>query len=298
MTELGETPWVDRAFERYWDRIAAAAPDARWVPQREAREGRRKWRVVEHGCGHYGCVLPTNDEGLVVKLSSDPTEAVFVAAALSFGEQPDGLVRYHKVVGIPPDEMTHRDRPLFVIWREEAFDVGAITKGLEERFPGNPDRVRYERSAMEKLLGYLTSFKAMAAQAREQLRRSKTAESRFQLVEEAKDLQRWAWDIVAELDLDNPSNVPSIGRYKGAERLAVCFRYFSAVTEMMENEYGSSEVGGAFSFYFDRGILLADVHGGNVGRVPRVGFSPVITDPGHAVALEERWTKVRVPLLP
>ena len=60
---------------------------------------------------------------------------------------------------------------------------------------------------------------------------------------------------------------------------------------MMENENGTAyRIGQAFSYFFDHGILLADVHYNNLGKIhPRsddfdqTELYWAITDPGHAV---------------
>jgi hypothetical protein len=46
------------------------------------------------GCGVYGCVMPTSDVRVVFKITSDPDEAGFVAAALGEPDQPPGVVAY------------------------------------------------------------------------------------------------------------------------------------------------------------------------------------------------------------
>lgn len=81
---LASTPWVDRAANSVWSRIVAASPKPAWVPLHTTSRG--KVKVEELGCGHYGCVMPTDDPEVVCKITSDATEAVFIAAAMTLGE--------------------------------------------------------------------------------------------------------------------------------------------------------------------------------------------------------------------
>jgi hypothetical protein len=69
------------------------------------------------------------------------------------------------------------------------------------------------------------------------------------------------------------------------------------MTELMQNTDGSDLIGSALRYYLEQGLLLADVHANNVGKVERTS-GWVITDPGHAVPLEQRWAVVNVPGLP
>ena len=88
-----------------------------------------------------------------------------------------------------------------------------------------------------------------------------------------------------------------LGPLRGAMRLAMALRLCELIAELMQNTDGSDLLGDALGHYLDKGILLADVHGHNVGKVERTpGW--VITDPGHAVGLEARWDAVTVPRLP
>jgi len=107
-------------------------------------------------------------------------------------------------------------------------------------------------------------------------------------------LEDWAWDNITLEDAQGVAGwaheftFSAINNYKGAYRLAASWRACAIIAEMMENTYLSDLVGGAFSFYMERGFLLADVHAGNVGRVDREDYGPgiwVITDPGHVVVL-------------
>jgi len=70
------------------------------------KRGRRTFK--EFGCGHYGCVFPTTVDNMVFKLTSDASEAAFVATALKLPDWPDGMIRYHRIVELSGEK--HRRR--------------------------------------------------------------------------------------------------------------------------------------------------------------------------------------------
>jgi hypothetical protein len=294
MSFLAATPWVDRTASSVWSRIVAASPKPEWVPKHTTKRG-GKVTVEEFGCGHYGCVMPTSDDAVVCKITSDATEAVFVAAAmrLGFGEETEGIVRYHGVYELPGE---HRGRKTFVIWREAATVVGL--SGWDVGVPAA--RRDYEQGRVASLARYLILFKDFAAAARDSLKRSADP---FALLAEAKRYEDAAWDYVSGIDLDRvqgsvAARVLGGGTgLKGAHRIAVALRACDTIAELMQNTDGCDLIGSALRYYLGEGILLADVHGSNVGKVERTS-GWVITDPGHAVGLEERWRGVSVPVLP
>ena len=292
MRDLGKTPWVDRSLKTVWERVVAAAPKPEWVPRLLAG---RKFSLEEYGCGKYGCVFPTSDPDVVAKLTSDPTEAFFVGAALSIGDWPEGIVRYHAIYRIPGDE--HRGRPVFVLWREEASEVGKVA---ERTFWGSPRELPpnelYEFQAKARLGRNLANFLQDAAIVRDTLKR---AADPFAMVEEARAprYSEWAWRYVA--DAWESARPIAVATFRGAQKVALLLTRLERLATEMENEYLSDQIGSAFSFYLQNDLLLADVHTGNIGLVEgRVGKSPVITDPGHAVPLSRRWETVQVPVLP
>lgn len=332
MTDLAKTPWVDRTANAVWSRIVAASPKPAWVPKHTTSRG--KVTVEEFGCGHYGCVMPTDDPEVVCKITSDATEAVFVAAALGlgFGEETEGIVRYFGVYELArstaaeerqrllkkaeqfeqkkffdegrelrrraaeiPDVSTpieHRGRRTFVLWRESAESVG-----LPPHW-GNPRS--YDEQRIDNLHRYLGLFKDFAAAARDSLKRSDDPDA---LIAEAKRHEDAAWDYVSGIDFDRV--IGSVAQrvlgggagLKGPHRIAVALRACDVIAELMQNTDGCDLIGSALRYYLEQGILLADVHTQNVGKVERTS-GWVITDPGHAVGLEARWRTVSVPELP
>lgn len=281
MSDLAKTPWIDRTATALWSRIVAASPRPQWVPQQAASRG-SKIHVEELGCGHYGCVMPTEDPEVVCKITSDVTEATFVVAAATLkDEPPEGIVRYHGIYQLPEK---HRGRDTFILWREAALSVGL------------PDF--YSRDFRAKNLATaLYDFKTLANLARETLKASSKREA---LLEEARKSEDRAWDICGDFAPRSefgPEGEKLAKRFKGSLRLAVALRLCDMRTEIMENTEGCDMVGGTLRYYLQEGILLADVHTGNVGTVERTS-GWVITDPGHAVGLQTRWDNMKVRALP
>jgi hypothetical protein len=258
-------PWVDRALKDSWGIIKAVdlPPPAEF----------------ELGCGHYGCVFSTLDSEIVVKITSDESEAEFVKMAEPLG-WPSGMVKYYKITQL---EGTYRNREIFALWREAAFNVGDC---CPYRKPKDLEDWDYrERKQFEIRL---LQFREAASIVRDSIRRSKNP---VKLFKEAKKQEEWAWDYVDSAELINASLTATVRRLKfqvGAARVAVALRACALFAELMEHEHLASEVGQALGFYLEHKMLLADVHLGNVGQVDRGdGYAPwVITDPGHLVVLD------------
>ena len=84
--------------------------------------------IVEYGCGHYGCVFPTLDPNVVLKVTEDDTEAEF-AAHLSTTIAVPICTTYYDVIEVPRDQVKH---PTFLLWREAASHVGGIEEMVDD----------------------------------------------------------------------------------------------------------------------------------------------------------------------
>jgi hypothetical protein len=249
-------PWSDRLLAANWADLVAEVKAQALLPIRQGRkiEG-------ELGHGHYGVVYRTATPGIVMKISSDPTELSFVKKAMAIGEWPDGIVHYKAVLEIPG---SYRRRPVFVVWREEAFDFNAL------------DRTHYAFREFEKLHEiYLTAARFVNTE----WRKGSAA------VATAKEGWAWAWDNINLEDFEAGRRGAEWRRY-GVRRVGVALRCCELAFELMEHTAYGYTVGAALSFYLERGMLLADVHRNNIGWVSREGYKErvmVITDPGHLV---------------
>jgi hypothetical protein len=103
---------VDHVLRLARGYLAEAPPE--WAPIDKADN--------EYGCGVYGCVIPTHDRNIVLKLTTDDTEAEF-ASGLANKLVAPVCVKYHRVV---ETSITHNARQVFLLWRDVAFDVGDI----------------------------------------------------------------------------------------------------------------------------------------------------------------------------
>lgn len=259
-------------MSQHWDQLLAHFGREAWMPREAAGSKPGKRKLDAFGCGHYGCVMPTQGEGLVCKVSSDPSEAMFIEAALKLGEWPDGIVRYHALLRL---DDSHLKRPVFVTWREEAYGLGQM------------DSTHYAYGEFAK---YHRVYLNTARMVREMVTKPAWPE---QLTKALPLLDTWAWREVTVEDgmRRQPGYTAPIERYRGPQRLAAALRVCELCFEMMESTAYAYTVGQALKFYFDHGILLADVHTNNIGRVRREDYTDdiyAITDPGHAVFLTAR----------
>lgn len=124
---VANPPWVTQALADAWETITAKVRP-QWLPRLEdvhAKRGHVSADLAELGCGAYGCVLPTLDAGVVLKVTTDETEAEF-AAYLSKDLIRPFVTVYRTVMSIPAK---HEGRRIYLLWREEANDVGGIRAG-------------------------------------------------------------------------------------------------------------------------------------------------------------------------
>ena len=267
--------WIDTALTQNWPVLAASA-----TPPVTTQVGKRSKRqhADELGCGHYGCVLRTNDPAVVLKITSDPTEAAFVMLLLKKNIQEDGIVHYRsatKMSGL------RRGRELFAIWRESAYEVGSalrVTRDTDE----------YLRQMLNNLANRLMSFRKYASAVRELLKKRKDP-----------------WQIVDYAFNALQNGAPEHGRVELAgrrgesvtfnplglnvkQRVSGLLKACETEAQMMANEAEGYLVGQALENMLSEGILLADVHEGNIGLVDRPDHTRaiVITDPGHAIFLK------------
>lgn len=277
------TPFADKALRENWGLILDRVGPARMPRPVPAATKRAKATYQEYGCGYYGCVFPTGTPGLVLKVTSDPTEVAFVTAAGQIGEWPAGIVRYYDLMAVP--DGSYRGRAVYLLWREEAQHIGKwdtwnVVRGDD-----------YLMRARQVVFTRLKEFKGLANEVRNAIVR---ARDRAQLLAAAQDARDWAWDFVELDDVEmRPSDWQGRGSRRllslqGARRVAAYRRGCEMITEMMANEAEGVELGDALGFYLEHDILLADVHANNVGEVTRDSHTRpflAITDPGHAVFL-------------
>jgi hypothetical protein len=278
--------WVDKALRDNWSKLQTMVGEkwmpipsvehdrvmghyTGWIPSSGAQAGKKMW---EYGSGHYGSVLPTRDPQVVLKVTSDPAEAQFVAYASSIGSFPEGLVKYFRIVELPG---SFRSRSIFAIWREAAHHVGLYVYGNQV-----PELLNVDKRTATEGREYLRRFKDTGHEVFMWLKKHPGSLAQIQQSAETVD-----YDDVSEFVTQGKISP----RFRGAQKIALFYAALEPMTEWMYNTDDITYVGQALGFYLERGVLLADVHANNVGLVDRPGFNgpiAVITDPGHAVFLK------------
>jgi hypothetical protein len=87
-----------------------------WLPINGGSE-----QFTELGCGHYGCVLPTSDPNVVLKVTTDDTEAEF--SELAYTLVAPICVTYHRTIHL---DTKHQNRNVYLLWRDAAHNVGKL----------------------------------------------------------------------------------------------------------------------------------------------------------------------------
>lgn len=122
--------WVTKTLATTFETMEHGIP-AKWLPRQDAvgaRGARLTSQVNELGCGSYGCALPTLDPNVVLKITTDQTEAEF-AEKLSKTLVVPIVVRYEAVM---TTEMKHQGLPITLLWREEAKNIGELDGKSED----------------------------------------------------------------------------------------------------------------------------------------------------------------------
>lgn len=252
------------------------------------------------GCGHYGCVFGTAYSNVVFKITTDINEAMLTAYLTNLKHQPEGIVKYLSIYELP---VTHRKRPVYILWREEAFNVG---KTPDNYMISDNMKRTYDGQIAREFTNRMFSFQAAAGEARRILRNAKDQtktlkdSSRYDAwARENYSSDEYATNNIFSLDRDNGKLVERTLRiFNGPRRLSLALNICRFQAEMIANTEFGYEVGKALETLLEDGILLADVHMGNIGSVHREdNFGlVVITDPGHAVDLAGNLT-VKPPML-
>jgi len=131
-------PWLTKAVAGSFEDLEGKVKPA-WLPRLEdvkPARGGLAGKLHELGCGAYGCVLPTLDPKVVLKATTDVTEAQF-AETLARDLVVPVTVAYHQVTSLPAKR---NGRRIYLLWREEAKDVG----GLKSRAAVDAINIQHE----------------------------------------------------------------------------------------------------------------------------------------------------------
>ncbi len=290
--------WVDKILRERFERISRVIRPE-WLP---VSIGKRSLKFKEYGCGHYGCVMPTSDEDVVFKITTDASEAAFVCANRELaksGDLPDGMIEYYDIYELPD---TFKRRRVFCVTRHSAENVGDVFKVVKER--ARDFEVDFIKKESDRFFRMLYEFKRYSGWIRQKF---STTRNVYNFIQQIKRYKNHAFSFYERARNDGLT----VWRYsfgmraeqirdsflKCAVYLLVCSEIASAMTA---NQFGE-RVGVALGEYLSEYILLADVHQDNIGEIYDRDAEMryvVITDPGHMVPLDEKWLQVAVPILP
>jgi hypothetical protein len=322
MSMATNPPWADKLLNENWDAIQETM-QSRGLPLEclpTHSQGRTKIHPSkELGCGHYGCVYQTGSPNVVCKITTDISEAMFIAIVNNMEETlPQGLVRYFDILAL---QGKRGKRDAFILWREEAFGfVSGITPEFrwdsksqkfirKDRVPeflkGDPDE-NYRRRLWREFEDLLFSFLKGARVVREEIEKRKKRMNE-------EEYWNWVEGQFAEVDKNwsefyetlytggPPSIHHGVPYLYSKHPLNLAFKLFMLfdTADKMVNSNGSYLIGEVFTFFLEKKILLADVHLANIAFVNRddpdfASGIPIIVDPGHAVFLSREYSEVPV----
>lgn len=125
--------WADPVLvAAYENLIETHAVPAAWAPKftdLQAEGARVAGQFREFGCGTYGCVYPTLDDNVVLKITTDSTEFEF-ATRLSAMLVAPVCVHYLRAF---TTNSRHKNSQICMLWRESAFNVGKLADAVSER---------------------------------------------------------------------------------------------------------------------------------------------------------------------
>lgn len=117
-------PWVTGILANHYELLEKKVPPA-WMPQLQgvtARRNKLTASLTEYGCGAYGCVLATNDPLVVLKVTTDDTEAEFAATMANQLVAPICVV-YQMAIRLATQV---GGSAVQLLWREAADHVGKL----------------------------------------------------------------------------------------------------------------------------------------------------------------------------
>jgi hypothetical protein len=260
--------WVTDALAASWETLDDTVPAA-WRPildtVKSTADDRLSGRVLEYGCGKYGCVFPTSDPEVVLKVTSDDTEAEFAANLAGTLARPI-CVAYKAVLAL--DQYRDKQR-IYLLWRESASRVGELEEVLGEHAM---DYVAAQHAAAE--FAYWSLQGAVTDKAITMWTKRWGERVNGWYAHEIRDLYRALIDVAIR-----GSRSPHI-QAKSALDLWVkacdLMARQTVVPQLRELGDGMVEV------FTQQHILFGDIHEGNLGIAHRPdGGHWVITDPGH-----------------
>jgi hypothetical protein len=242
------------------------------------------WKILN--CGHHGCVFKTYTKGKVFKLTDDGTEAAFVAFLLNNKMKLDGFVEYHKVVMMP--RCKPFNKTIYAILRQEV-DCAGIEKIMKSCLRDKKQReyIDYLREFIFNLKDYCETFQELTMNFKNRLQLTASAFKNHKNIY-SQEIQN-VFSIIA----DKPERYEI--DYKLTVLLATIRDLFYTYLKPPFSYY-AGPLAVSMLKLLDMGILLGDVHEGNVGYIKKSG-EIVVFDPGHAVALIKNRLQQEIEIL-
>jgi len=140
--------WVTKLLAKHFEKLEDEIP-SKWLPKLTkptVQGGKFVAAMKEYGCGAYGCVLPTLDPNVVLKLTTDETEAEF-AHTLADKLSAPVVVRYHLVRQLPDK---YKKRPTYLLWRDSAEHVDKVEQTIAESGDADVETIEGAIAAQHK----------------------------------------------------------------------------------------------------------------------------------------------------
>lgn len=252
--------WANGILERVWHTLQAKTPQ--WMPRLDILQAEGDNTLVgevrEFGCGQYGCVYPTVDPKVVLKITTDDTEAEFAAQLAPTLVRPI-CTDYYKVVTL---NVKHEGRDVFILWRQEAHLVGGILEAISES-----QGLEAHNRAHELL--WMQHHNAQIAYA---------------IMNGRQDMLLDMEDFVEALTKHQLQTL------KRGDTQAAVKAWVASVADLAVSPFPELNTlfKGIHQVYFQQHIFFGDLHDGNLGAVhaPAGGVRWVITDPGHVAVIQ------------
>lgn len=246
--------WANDVIALSWEQLERLVPA--WMPRLEAvsasTSGKRPIIVGEareYGCGAYGCVYPTLDDLVVMKITTDDTEGEFAATLAPTLQQPI-CVEYHKVIKLG---VKHEGKHVYLLWRQEANLVGHLVDVVDD------DKGSDVADEIHALISDQHRFAQIA----------------FAVLRGARMTSKFLRDLGAISD--DPATVLNDWAMTTTDLTNCGVPY---VEDLFQ---------GILDVYRAQRIFFGDLHVGNLGAVPDTGAPHgirwVITDPGHVAVV-------------
>lgn len=133
---ISNPAWVTKLLSKHFVKLEEHIPP-KWLPKLTSpstKQGKFVAAMKEYGCGAYGCVLPTLDPGVVLKVTTDETEAQFAHDMADKLAAPV-VVKYHLTYSLPDQ---YKGLQTYLLWRDSAEHVDKVEQTIAEESGVDP----------------------------------------------------------------------------------------------------------------------------------------------------------------